>query len=361
MSVVLVFPTAFTDDQALGKVIKRSSTRIKSIKFEDKCIICEGSNVVELGSELAKTFGVERIAIAKKVSNNFSELSDAIVHFASTTISPRDNFFVKVIILPGAKCDYVSRDLEFAASGFLSARLASINATPARSEKDASRLLLTVVGDEAAYICIQIVAGLGGLISGSHGSVLGSVHSSLSVLSTLVAAKAGFECSSLALPYSDGNELEINAKFAHLFATRTGRKKQTILAIPIELPLKGPTSILMKERIISKILMQLSDHRVIFGFTTAVHPIWFIESVIREAFLVGKVPLTPLICVSDELSKFAEKAGIALDITIARASESILQRYSDAIYSEVKSAIKHTKRLQLEVGPNYLHDIIDSV
>ncbi|MDQ3836783.1 MAG: hypothetical protein M3270_07610 [Thermoproteota archaeon] len=362
MNVVLVFPTTFINDRALGKSIQRSSTRVKSIKFEHNCIVCESSNVVELASELAKTFGIERVAIAKKVSTNFSDLSDAMVQFATTIIIPRDSFYVKVIILPGAKCGYVSRDLEFATAGALSARLASINAKPARTEKEATRLLLTVIGEEAAYVCIQIMTGLGGLIPGSQGSILGSVHSSLSLLSCLVAAKAGFECPNLVLPYSDRHELEINAKFAYIFATQTGRRKQTILAMPIKLPIKGANSIVMKERIISRILMQFSDHRMVFGFTTAVHPIWFIESVIREAFILGKMSHTPLLFLSDELGKFAEEAGIALvDMPVTNASESTLQSYNDTIESEVKLAIQRTKKLELEVGPNYLHDIIDSL
>ncbi len=364
MTAVLVFPTPFIDVRALARVIQRTSTRIKSIKFEHNCIVCETSNAVEVASELAnKTFGIERVAIAKKVSTNFSDLSEAIVQFASTIIIPQDSFYVRVIILPGAKCDYISRDLEFATSGALSARLASIKATPARSEKEASRLLLTVIGEKSAYICVQMLTGLAGLIPGSQGSILGSVHSSLSLLSCLVAAKSGFESSSLVLPYSDGSELEINAKFAYIFAKRTGRKKQTILAMPIKLlPVEGPTSILIKEKIISRILMQFSHYRMVFGFTTAVHPIWFTESIIREAFIAGKMPYTPLMFLSDNLGKFAEEAGMALvDIPIANVAESTLQTYNIAIDAEVKSAIKRTKRLQLEVGPNYLHDIIDSL
>jgi hypothetical protein len=364
LSTVLVFPTAFTDVHALAKVIQRSTTRIKTVKLEHKCIICETSNAVELASELAqKTFGIEIVAIAKKVSANFSDLSEAIIQFASTMIIPQDRFYVKVIVLPGAKCDYVGRDLQFATSGALSAKLASINATPARSEKEASRLLVTVIGEKSAYMCVQMVTGLAGLISGSQGSILGSAHSSLSLLSCLVTAKSGFEFSSLVLPYSDGRELEINAKFAYILAKRTGRKKQTILAMPIKLlPVKGPTLVLMKEKIIYRILMHFSDYRIVFGLTPAVHPIWFRESIIREAFIAGKMPYTPLIFLSDELGKFADKAGMALgDIPIANISESALQRYKDAIDSEVKSAIERTKRLQLEVGPNYLHDIIDSL
>ena len=225
-------------------------------------------------------------------------------------------------------------------------------------------MLLIEIDEEAAYICIQIVDGPGGLISGSHGNILGSIHSPLSLLSCFLAAKAGFECPSLVLPYSNEEELEINAKFAYLFATRTGRKKQTILATPIKTPTKEEdeeVSLLMKEKIISKILMRCSKYRMILAFTAAVHPIWFIESVTKEAWSRAKMPLAPLIFLSDELGKFAEEAGIALEVQIPITTQRMLQSYSNAIESGVKFAIRHTKTLKLQVGPNYLHDIIDSL
>jgi len=362
-TVLLVFPSTFTNASALAKAMQRRLT-IRNIKLGNKCIICESPSAVELALHLAKMFGVERVAIAEKVSNKFAELSSAIVDFGTRIMLPGDKFYVKVIIIPGSKCDYVSRDIEFAASGFLSAQLASMNAIPARSEREASRLLLTVVDEEAAYICIQIERGPGGIISGSHGNITCSIHSPLSLLSCLLAAKAGFECPSLVLPYSNEEELEVNAKFAYLFAMRTGRKKQTILATPIKTPTKKEdeeVSLLMKEKIISKILMRCSKYRMILAFTAAVHPIWFIESITNEALSRGKMPLAPLMFLSDELDKFAERAGIALDVHIPTTTQRMLQRYDDAIEHEVKFAIKHTKTLKLQVGPNYLHDVIDSL
>jgi hypothetical protein len=202
----------------------------------------------------------------------------------------------------------------------------------------------------------------GGLIAGSRGRVLSSIHDSLSFLSNLMAAKAGFECTSIVLPYADESELEINAKLVQLFATRTGRKKQTILAVPINIPpAKGMVHVLLKEKIISKVLIQFQNNRIVFPLTAAVHPIWFIESIIQETLFAGKIPFAPLLFISSELGRYAEEAGIELNISAGNVAKGKLQRYSNAVDSEARSAIKHTKRLKLKVGPNYFHDIIDSI
>ena len=362
LSVVIAFPSAFSNERALAQTIRKARRGAINVNVEHNCVICESSDVVELASRLASMFGVESVAIAEKVSSNFSQLSRTIVEVGSKVIIPGDRFYVKVIIQPTAKCNYVDRDIEFAASGALAVRLASINVLPAKTEKDASRLVLTVIGKEYAYVCMQIMTAPGGLIAGSHGRILSSIHDSLSFLSCLMAAKAGFECDSVILPYADESELEINAKLMQIFATRTGRKKQTILAMPINVPAKGMLSVLLKETIISKILIQCqNNNRIVFPLTTTVHPIWLIESIIQETLSAGKIPFMPLLFLTSELGRYAEEAQIELNVTAANVAKVKLRRYSKAIEAEAKSAIKNRKRLELKIGPNYLHDIIDSI
>ena len=360
MSVVIAFPSAFANKQALARAIKRAARERVSVHIEGSCIVCQSSRPVELASQLTTLFGIEKVAIAKMASTNFSDLSNAIVEVGSKIIMPGHSFYVKVIIQQAAKYDYVNRDVEFAASGMLTTRLSSINARPAKSEQEASHLILTIVSKESAYVCIQVFSAPGGLVAGSQGRVLSSIHSSLSFLSCLMAAKAGFECT-IVLPYADESELESNAKLAHTFATKTGTKKQTILIMPINVSAKGADALMPKEKMMSRILIRHEYSRIVFPLTTAVHPIWLIESIMQETLSAGKTPFAPLVFMSSELVTHAEDVGIELDLTVARFTRDKLQKYSSRIDSEAKVAIRHTKRLELEVGPNYLHDIIDSI
>ncbi|MDQ5863611.1 MAG: hypothetical protein M3263_01885 [Thermoproteota archaeon] len=361
MNIVIVFPSVFTNEHTLAKVIQKLHKGIKGISIEGNCILCETGDVTELATELSKMFGIERVAIATKVSSNFSELSAAIVEAGSRIIIPGDRFFVKVTILPFANFSYMSRDIEFACTGSLAARLTSMDALPAKTEAEASRLILTIVGKDSAYICIKIIGAPGGLIAGSRGKAVGSIHSSLSFLSCLMAAKAGFDCTSIVLPYANDSDLKINARLAQHFALRTGRKKQTIFATAVKLPAKGILSALLIEKIVSKILIQCQGKIITFPITAAVHPIWFIESIIQDAVFAGKIPITPMISLSSELGNYAKEVGINMSISAPKITKDKLQKYSNAIESEARSAIKHIKKLELEVGPNYFHDIIDSI
>jgi hypothetical protein len=361
LNVVIAFPSAFANKWAVARSIEKIARERINVHIEGNWIVCEAKDPVALASQLASLFGVQKVAIAKKVSTNFSDLCRSIVEVGTIVITPGSSFYIKVI-QQASKYDYVNRDIEFAASGTLTARLSSINARPAKSEEAASHLILTVIGKESAYICIQESRARGGLLAGSRGRVLGSIHSSLSFLSSLMAAKAGFE-NTIVLPYVDERELESNAKLAQLFASKTGTKKQTILVTPINVPaVKGADMPLLREKMISKILIHHKDSSIVFPLSIAVHPVWFIESILQETLSAGKMPFVPLIFMSDELISFAEDVGIELDLSTASiTAENRIQKYSSLVESEAKLGIKHTKRLNLNVGPNYLHDIIDSV
>ena len=364
MSVVIAFPSAFADKAALVRAVKKVARGKISIVLEKNCIVCESRDSVELASQLANLFGVEEVAIAKKVSSDFSDLSHAIVEAGTEIIIPGARFYIKVIQeAEAAKYDYVSRDIEFAASGALTVKLSSIKAKPAKSEHDASHVILTIIGKESAYVCLQLSRAAGGLVAGIEGKVFCSIHSSLSLLSSLMAAKVGFD-PTIALPYADERDLESNAKLAQLFASQSGRIKETILAIPINVPaIKDVCAPLVKEKIISKILIhQKEANRIVFPLSIAVHPVWLIESIMQETLSIGKTPFMPLIFMSNELVTYSQDIGINFHPSVVSTrAKNKLEKYRGIIESEAKVATKRTKKLDLNVGPNYLHDIIDSI
>ncbi len=362
--MVIAFPSPFSDERALSETIQKAAWGTISVNVGYNCLICEARDVVELASQLVGMYGIESVAIANKVSTNFSDVTAAIVEVGRKVMLPGDRFYVKVIVQPAAECDYASRDVEFAASGTLAARLASIKVLPAKTEEAASRVVLAVIAKEYAYVCIQVMDGPGGFIIGSQGRVLSSIHDSLSCLACLMAAKAGFDCTSIVLPYVDKSELAINAKLLQLFAIRTRRKKQKILAMPINVPAKGLVSVLLKQKIISKILVKCqnnNNNRIVLPLTTAVHPIWFIEPIIKEMVFARKMPLVPLMFLSTELDRYAQEVGIELNVSAVKVAKAVLEKYSNTIDTQARLAIEHMKTLDLKIGSNYLHDIIDAI
>jgi hypothetical protein len=150
LDVVLVFPSAFASIQALTRTINTSGGKASA---EGGCIVCKSRDPAKLASTLANLSGVDGVAIARKVTSRFSDIMGAIVQVGSKAILPDEKFYVKVT--QTAKADYVDRDVEFASSGALVGKLAKINALPAKSQQEADRVVLAVVGKKSAYVCVK--------------------------------------------------------------------------------------------------------------------------------------------------------------------------------------------------------------
>ena len=149
----MVFPSDSASRPAIVRAIK-SDGRVQ-VAFEGGYIICESSYPAKLASRLAGLPGIDSVAITRKVPRRFSHVTSAIVQAGSKEILPGEKFYVKVI--QTAKADYVDRDVEFVSAGALVGKLAEINALPAKSEQEADRVILAVVGKRLAYVCIKAV------------------------------------------------------------------------------------------------------------------------------------------------------------------------------------------------------------
>jgi hypothetical protein len=319
------------------------------ISLEQGFLLCETEDSVELASRIEGIFGIDKVAIARRVKNQFKELTDAIAEVGLKTVLPREKFFVKVKAV-GAN-DYAERDVEFASSGKLAAALAEIGVRPARNEQEADRVIVAFAGGKFAYVCLEVRKGPGGLPLGSLGMASCSLHSSLSFLSCSAAAKSGF-MPEIILLYSDEEELHANAKLAENLAKRIGIKEQVVRIAPMDIPSIKDVAILeLKEVITAKVLIGQPGNRVVLPFTPAIHPLWLIEAIARNAMAARKMPYMPLI-----FTDIPEYIAAEMQVTITKSK---FQKYSSTIDAIAKSSIKKMKRLK--VGPNYLHDILDSI
>jgi hypothetical protein len=65
---------------------------------------------------------------------------------------------------------------------------------------------------------------------------------------------------------------------------------------------------------------------------------------------------------STELDRYAQEVGIEqLNVSPVKVAKGVLEKYSSTIDTQARLAINHMKTLDLKIGPNYLHDIIDAI
>ncbi len=340
---MLVHPSPQTGAKELAKALQRFG----AARVEEGIVVLE----TDRAQEIAGMFGVAKVSIAIECESQFSAISKAIAEVGRRTVLQGQSFFVKVYLSKDR--NFAARDLEFSATGALAAELAGV-ASPAKSEREASiaTIIAAYAGRRRAFVSLKEYEGAGGALAGSLGSASCAITGPLSLASCIAACRAGFFLPELLLLYSDEDDLCRNAKLARSLAekTRVESQKIAIAKVPVVHAKDGRTKMLQLDLAAARTLARVeSSKNVVLPLSLATHPQWFIEMAMKEIHDAGKFPLVPLMFSEMDCTKEEEKE--ARGVT----------RQEFVKLKKTRLEGKKPRRIRLEVGPNYLHDIIDSI
>jgi len=409
-TVLLVFPSQFSIgriDKLIADIkdaLRSKDVELRDIVLEKECVIFELDDVVEGAAITAEMFGIDKVAIAKKVSTaSFEEILAEVVNIGKLKILPKEKFFVKVQISNNAKVDYKPRDLEFASTGELTAALQSSlspslsssprqsstfsssasslssSARPAKNELDADRLIEVFIGKKSAYVCIEIDAGLGGLpFACQDEKVLCTIHNALSAISCVAVLKCGFFPEIIIL-YTDDDDLRQNLKTFGLVVNRMNTKNYSIRLARVEGLQKqqqqqreSSHKTILQEIVATQVLIRMRGKGVVVPLSTAIHPLWLIELTFKKILSSNKIPWMPLLLPTQGIYDIAKELGMEEHKLRLTSDQSMIDRlltftkqdyakYRKSIDIMTESALKNMHTISFEIGPNYLHDILDSV
>lgn len=342
MTLVLIHPSPQTGAKDLAKALRRFG--FAATRVQDGIVVLETGRI----QEIARIFGVAKVSLAIECESQFAAVSKAITEVGRRTILQGQSFFVKVHLLQTR--DFAARDLEFAATGALASELAGV-AIPAKSEYEAGVTIVAAYVGRRAFVSLKEYEGAGGGLAGSLGSASCAITGQLSLASCIAACRAGFFLPELLLLYSDEDDLRRNAKLARSLAEKMGIKSQKIAIGKVAHAKDDMARMLLLDLAATRALAKMKRSKnVILPLSLATHPQWFIEMAMKEICDAGKVPLVPLMF--SEIDAENKEEGKDEDTRGVTRQE----------FMKLKTALEMPKKYAtLEVGPNYLHDIIDSV
>ena len=410
-TVLLVFPSQFSIGRIdkliadIKDVLRSKDVGLRDIVLEKECVIFELDDVVEGAAITVEMFGIDKVAIAKKVSTaRFEEILAEVVNIGKLKILPKEKFFVKVQISNNAKVDYKPRDLEFASTGELTAALQSSlspslssshrqsstfpssasslssSARPAKNELDSDRLIEIFIGKKSAYVCIEIDAGLGGLpFACQEEKVLCTIHNALSAISCMAVLKCGFFPEIIIL-YTDDDDLRQNLKTFGLVVNRMNTKNYSIRLARVEELHKqqqqqrqSSHKTILQEIVATQVLTRMRGKGVVVPLSTAIHPLWLIELTFKKILSSNKIPWMPLLLPTQGIYDIAKELGMEEHKLRLMSDQSCMidrlltftkqdyAKYRKSIDIMTESALKNMNTISFEIGPNYLHDILDSI
>jgi hypothetical protein len=358
------------------------------MKSEENYIVLDVCDIVEAKCALVGMFGIEKIGIAKKTQNDFSNVVSAIVATGKKIIMPREKFLVKVRLYKNddsKTLNYEAKDVEFASSGQLVSELSGRAVRPATTKDAVVRIIESYIDDRYAYVCVKTTQSFGGLPFNSQKyKLMCSIHGPLSFLSCFASMRCGF-LPKIFLLYTDKEDLRKKVKLSKGLIDMIDQRRYEVSTARINLSpaLDVSTEKIVLESIYCRILTLLPGEVVIVPLTAAIFPTWYVNSIVKDIVSVGKIPWTPLIFASDMIDYVSMTSGVttprgitdvkslanpsnsrfhkpylALDDMIDRKS---FEKQKQMINDISHRALETSKTISFKIRSNYVHDIIDSI
>ena len=196
VSYVVVFPTIFSKNKIphlisnIKKILKIRNQEFKSIKRDGDVILVNSGDPVFASSAINLLFGIEKVAIARQVRNDFKTIISEITSIGGNLLLKGEKFLVKV---EGSSKGFFTKDVEIAATSSIIDEKSSLGARPGTDE-DYDKLLYTYLTKNNAYICIFTDKGHGGIpFNSPKQNTICSVHDELSAIACYETIKQGYE------------------------------------------------------------------------------------------------------------------------------------------------------------------------
>ena len=367
--LVVAFPSIFSKNKVsflianIKKILKIQNQKFRKIRKEGDVIIVEADDPVFASSAINTLFGIKGVAIAKRANNNFGSIVNGVSKTATDIFLKGERFLLQI---EGYAKGFTTKDIELAATSSLIEKTAGMGIKPGTSKKY-DRKLYVYLTKLNAYICIYYDNGLGGVPNNSQNKeMVCCIFDELSAVSCLETIKQGFDVK-IIVCYSKDSELLHLVRMVNQIIHRTVKPKINLefYKIPVN---KKLTSLLLAE-ITTKVLVQIattnSTKRISLCLSPLIHPVDFVESLLKQAYNKNLIPYFPLSGLDDNVFESAREIG--LEKYLDRIKKLGSSRFYDfkqpakKIEKIVEESITSKKTVSVNVGQNNVHEILDEV
>jgi len=366
---VVVFPSIFSKNKItalvtnIKKALKIQNQKFRKIRRENDVIIVEAADPVFASSVINTLFGIKGVAIAKQVTNNFESILNGVSKVGVDIFLKGDRFLLQI---EGYANGFTTKDVEVAATSSLIEKTAGMGIKPGTSKKYDRRLYVYLTKPNA-YICIYYDKGLGGIPNNSQNKkIVCCIFDELSAVSCLETIKQGFDVK-IIICYSKDSELLHLVKMVNQIIHRTIKPKTNLEFYKISVN-KKLTSLLLTE-ITAKMLVQIATtdgtKRISLCLSSLIHPVDFVESLIKQVYSNGLIPYFPLSGLDGNVFETAKEIRLEKYLNkIKKLGSSKFYNFKQSpkkIKKIVDESIMSKKTVSVSVGPNNVHEILDKV
>ena len=364
ISYVVVFPSIFSKNKIpqliknIKKILKIKNQEYNSVKRDGDIILVDANDPVFASSAINLLFGIEKIAIARQVKNNFQNIILEITSIGGNLLLKGEKFLVKV---EGISKGFLVKDIEIAATSNIIEKKSNLEAHPGTDE-NFDKLLYTYLTKNNAYICIFLDTGRGGIpYQSQNQQTICAIYDEISAVSCYETIKQGYD-TKIIICYRQKSELMNLAKIINQIIPRLVQNKIELEFYHLKIKPNGIKNYLIYVNSILEIMLSYSNNRISLALSPLIFSANFIDNSLNQVFSKKKIPIIPLTGVDSQLFEEAKEIGLERNI---KKLEKIVSITSNEIpiYSktEVASALKTKQMISINLGPNNVHDILDSL
>jgi len=368
VSYVVVFPTVFSKNKIpqlisnIKKILKIRRQEFASVKRDGDVILVNSGDPVFSSSAINLIFGIEKVAIARQVENDFKTMVSEITSLGGNLLLKGEKFLVKV---EGTSKGFFPKDVEIAATSSIIEKKSNLGARPG-TEENYDKLLYTYLTEKNAYICIFIDKGQGGISFNSQKqNTICCIYDELSAVSCFETIKQGFD-PKIIVCYNKKSELINLVKTINQIIPRLVKEKISLDFFQIKINPAGAKNYRIFINLVVEVLLhEAKTHQlryVSLGLSPLVFSQNFIENSMKNVFQNNKLPILPLNGIDTKM--FAVAKEIGLEKQIPKMKKVILMSSSEIpkiLDKDVQSVVSTKKTVNVQIGPNNVHDILDSL
>jgi hypothetical protein len=368
---VVIFPSIFAQNKIkvlmtnIKKILKIQNQGFQKIRKDDSIIVVDANDPVFASSTINLLFGIDKVAIAKEIKNEYEVLVSAITKIGSNLLLKGDTFYVKV---EGQSKGYLPKDVEFAATSSLIEKTAKLGAKPGTEDKH-DKLLYTYLTKLNAYVCIFTDDGNGGIPNNfQNEKIICCIYDELSAVSCLETIKEGFEVK-IIVCYNKESDLLKFVKILNSLIPHMLKSKIELEFFHVEISDVSVQNYLTLVETITEVLLSISISnklkRLSLSLSPSIFPQSFIDRITNRVYQNNILPHMSLSGFDENVLNQAKKLGLEKYLTkIERLGkmkfDSILKGKSNA-KNLAQKALKTKRVVTVTTGPNNVHDILDSL
>ena len=366
---VVVFPSIFAKNKKtllvnnIKKILKINNQKITQITQDDDLVVIDANDPVFASSAINLLFGVDKIAIARRVENKFDVIVPMIAKIGASLLLRGEKFYVKV---EGHSSGYLPKDVEVAATSALIEKTIQMDSKPGSEEKH-DKLIYCFLTKKNAYVSIFMDDGHGGIPYSSQGDkAVCCVYDELSAISCLESIKQGFDVK-IIVCYDDSNLHDL-VKMINRILPRTVQDRVTLDFFKIPIKQQNTRSIQTKIRTVTQILCLVAKlekiKRISLPLSPLAFPLWFIDENVSVVFQNSCLPWIALSGIDDSIIKTAKEIGLGKYLPKIEKFGKIKFEKTNPdtkTFDIAANSMNMKKSVTVRIGPNNIHDILDSI